>query len=146
MSDDVTEGVGTNSDAPPGQAQESKAAWYIDDNTPGEGERPEWLPTQFVRASDLGKSYAEAQKKLGAFTGAPETYDLKAIDVEESFLVQEMMAVGKELNMSQEGLAKFIGRMATASETMDEGYLEDQVKSLGKEAEAELLQYKNFVS
>lgn len=141
-------GVGTNSDVLPGDAQGTQEpAWKIDANTPGNGDRPSWLPPKYGSAEDLGKGYAELEKKLGTFTGAPEKYDLSALKVDESqLLIQEMVAVGKELNMSQDGLAKFIGRIANASETMDESYLQDEVKKLGKEAETELLQFQNFVA
>jgi len=146
MSDENTnEGIGTNSDSPAPVASE-QPTWFLDDKTPGQGERPEWLPPKYKSAAELGKAYKEAEKRLGAFTGAPETYDLKSLEIDESqLLIQEMVAVGKELNMSQEGLAKFIGRIATASETMDEAYLNEQVSKLGKDGEAELLQYQNTI-
>jgi len=38
-------------------------------------ERPEWLPQKFKTGEDLAKSYGELEKKIGAYTGAPEAYD-----------------------------------------------------------------------
>src|SRR5215208_4836317 len=141
----TTEGVGTNSDSQTPPAGDAPS-WFLDENTPGVGPRPDWLPPKYTKVSDLAKGYGEAEKKLGAFTGAPESYDLKSLEIDESqLLIQEMVAVGKELNMSQDGLAKFIGRIATASETMDEAYLNEQVKKLGRDGEAELLQYQNTI-
>lgn len=119
--------------------------WFLDDNTPGVGQRPDWLPSQFKKVSDVGKSYVELQKKLGSFTGAPEKYDLSQLELDESqLLVKEMVSVAKELNMSQEGLNKFIGRIASATATQDEMYLDEQVKSLGKDGERMLVEYKNW--
>lgn len=50
----------------------NEASWFLDDNTPMEGERPEWLPEKFKKVSDVVKSYNELQKRLG---DAPNEYD-----------------------------------------------------------------------
>ena len=50
-------------------------SWWLDDNTPGVGERPDWLPNQFKKASDVAKSYAELQKRFGE---APNEYSWEA--------------------------------------------------------------------
>jgi hypothetical protein len=123
----------------------NEPAWYIDDNTPGAGERPDWLPTNYKKVSDVAKSYSELEKKLGAFTGAPEEYNLGDLELDEDqLIVQEMKAVGKELNMSEAGLKKFLGRIASATETIENANLEDQIKKLGKDGERELKQFQNF--
>jgi hypothetical protein len=119
--------------------------WYIDDNTPGVGQRPDWLPEKYQKVSDLGKAYTEAQKKLGSFTGAPEKYDLSVLELDENqLLVKEMTSVAKELNMSQDGFNKFLGRIASATATEDEMHLDQQVKALGKDGERMLVEYKNW--
>lgn len=118
--------------------------WYLDDNTPGQGERPDWMPAKYKKASDVGKAYSELEKKLGAFTGAPERYDLSTLEVDENdHIVKEMAAVALEMNMSQEGFQKFLGRFQTAAEASNEGFLEQQVSRLGKDGERELVQFKN---
>ena len=51
--------------------------WYYDKDIKGTGERPEWLKTsKYATAMDQAKAYAEVEKKLGAFKGAPDAYDL----------------------------------------------------------------------
>lgn len=47
-------------------------AWFWDDNTPGTGDRPAWLPSKYKSAADVGKAYAELEKRLGQ---APNEYD-----------------------------------------------------------------------
>lgn len=119
--------------------------WYLDDNTPGQGSRPEWMPTKYKRASDVGKAYSELEKKLGSFTGAPESYDLSGLELDsEQHTVKELTAVAKELNMSQEGLQKFLGRLTSAQETESAVHMEEQVKALGPDGERMLVEYKNW--
>lgn len=55
--------------------QKPEPSWWLDDNTPGTGERPEWLPNQFKKASDVAKSYQELQKRFGE---APNEYSWEA--------------------------------------------------------------------
>lgn len=45
--------------------QKQEPSWWLDDNTPGSGDRPDWLPSQFKKASDVAKSYQELQKRFG---------------------------------------------------------------------------------
>ncbi len=146
MSDVATEGTVTDTGSVETPRPTSdEPTWWIDDNTPGQGERPAWLPPKYKKVSDLGNGYMEAEKRLGAFTGAPEEYNLGDLEIDESQLViQELKAVGKELHMSEEGMKKFLGRLSTAVETESEANLEDQIKKLGKDGERLLVQYKNL--
>lgn len=128
--------------APPAAAQ---PAWHLDDNTPGQGNRPDWLPAKYNKASDVAKAYTELEKRLGGFTGAPESYDLSAIEVDDSAMImQEMTAVAKELNMSQEGFNKFIGRLHSAVETESAMTIDSEVKKLGTDGERMLKEYQNW--
>lgn len=121
--------------------------WYLDENTPGEGARPDWLPPKFKRASDLGKSYSEAEKRLGAFTGAPDEYDIEGLGLDgDGLLVKELTTVAREMNMSQEGLGKFLGRIQSASETENSMHLDEQVKRMGKDGERMLVEFKNWTT
>jgi hypothetical protein len=123
----------------------TEPSWYLDDNTPGQGERPDWMPSKYKKASDVGKAYSELEKRLGSFTGAPETYDLSSLEIDSNqHMIKEITAVAKELNMSQEGLQKFLGRISTAQETEAQVHLEEQVKQLGKDGEHMLVEFKNW--
>jgi len=50
----------------------SSPTWYWDENTPGSGDRPGWLPTKYKSAADVAKAYGELEKRLGQ---APAEYD-----------------------------------------------------------------------
>jgi len=120
-------------------------SWRLDDNTPGHGPRPDWLPAKYQKVSDVAKAYSEAEKRLGAFTGAPESYDLSSLELDgDAHIVKELTTVAKEMNMNQEGLQKFLGRLATASETVDAMHLDEQVKAMGSDGARMLTEYKNW--
>tara|TARA_R110000868_G_scaffold56650_5_gene175195 strand:- start:248 stop:970 length:723 start_codon:yes stop_codon:yes gene_type:complete len=123
----------------------NEPSWYIDDKTPGDGERPSWMPAKYKSMADLGKSYTELEKKLGAFTGAPESYNFEEVGLDDSqLMVQEIASVGKELNMSQEGINKLLGRICQANETESNMHLEAEAKSLGEDGERMLNEYQNW--
>lgn len=144
MSEESTNPAVTQSVETPAPVQ-TGPEWFIDEQTPGQGSRPTWLPTKYKSAADLGKGYDELQTKLGAFTGAPDEYSLGNLEIDESQLVvQEIKAVAKELHMSQDGLQKFLGRIHAATETESEANLNDQVKKLGKDGERMLKEYNTW--
>lgn len=72
----------TTTEQAPAQAEQGPS-WYIDESTPGLGERPDWMPRKYKTAADVGKAYTELEKKLGAFVGAPEKYDLSTLEIDE---------------------------------------------------------------
>lgn len=55
----------------------SSPSWFIDDDVPGVGSRPEWLPEKFEKVSDLANSYSNLEKRLG---DAPSEYDYSKAD------------------------------------------------------------------
>lgn len=59
-------------------AAHSEPTWYIMDNMPGQGERPDYLEPKYKSMAEQAKAYKELQKTLGATSGAPEKYDLDA--------------------------------------------------------------------
>jgi predicted transcriptional regulator len=121
--------------------------WMIDDNTPGQGARPDWLPTKYKKVSDAAKAYTELEKKLGAFTGAPEAYDAASLEVDANDpTFQALSDVAKELNMSPEGFNKMIGRLASIQEAQSNMHIEEEVKKLGPDGERMLKEYKNWVN
>lgn len=85
-------------------------------------EHPEWFKSdKYESIEDQAKAYADLESRFGSFTGAPEEYTLEAGEEFSKLLeqagvgllpnddpfVQEMGAIAKELNMSQEGFNKF---------------------------------------
>jgi len=90
------------------EAKTEEATWYLDENTPGQGERPEWMPKNFKYISHLAKSYNELQKKYSArdnISKAPEEYDISDLngvieaDTEE---LKGFLQFAKEKNLPQE--------------------------------------------
>lgn len=62
-----------DSGAPAGEGQgNSGATWFWDDNTPGTGERPQFLPEKYKSVADVAKAYKELESRLGT---APKEYD-----------------------------------------------------------------------
>lgn len=128
------------------ESASQEPAWFLDDSTPGSGPRPDWLPTKYNKVSDLGKSYVEAQKKLGGFTGAPEKYDLESLEVDENDpTIQTLVDIGKKHNMNQSVLADIVGRLTSIQETTEQMNIESEVKKLGPDGDRMLTEYKNWV-
>lgn len=96
-----------NSNSPETQAIQNDV-WYFDENTPGAGEKPEWLQsTKYKSVAEQAKAYNEAQKRLGAFKGAPEEYEIKVDDPDvkvnkDDPLIKEFLADAKANNVSQD--------------------------------------------
>lgn len=65
------ENSGSNQE--PANSQGSTAPkWWMDENTPGVGERPAFLPEKYKTIADLGKAHKELEQRLGT---APNEYD-----------------------------------------------------------------------
>jgi hypothetical protein len=50
----------------------ANTGWFWDANTPGQGERPEFLPEKYKSVADVAKAYKELESRLGT---APKEYD-----------------------------------------------------------------------
>lgn len=124
-------GVGDNS------GTESEVSWWLDAENPGVGERPEWLPKQFKRVSDLGKSYSELQKKLGqSGSNVPKEYDLgeySEMFAPDNEIVQKLMSKSKENGLSQKAFSEVLGTTSEYIQSMmtDPGA---EMKKLGDDA------------
>lgn len=108
--------------------EENEPSWWIDENTAGAGERPDWLPEKFKNAEELGKSYSSLQSKLGI---APSEYDFSKSDSwfnSESEQGQDMIKFAKENHVSQEVMSNIMN--ATTQ------YLESHQVDAAKEIEA----------
>lgn len=109
--------------------------WWLDEKTPGIGDRPEWLPEKFKTAADISKSYTALEKKLGS---APSEYDLSKGDIwieKEDPLVTDLVGFAKESNVSQEFMDRMlsnIGAMVT-KDMVDESKEIEKLGENGKE-------------
>lgn len=89
-----------------------QASWFYDDDLPGKGEKPEWLKDKYNgNIMKQAKAYADAEKRLGAFVGAPDAYNLDAINeaakdinisFEENESLNKFLDFAKKNNASQE--------------------------------------------
>ena len=94
-----------------------KADWYHDEDTPGVGEKPEWLSDKYNNVAEQAKAQGELRKLLSGFTGAPEEYKLNIdpmlemtpdqIDLEDP-LMMGFKEWAKESNLSQDGFDKIV--------------------------------------
>lgn len=119
------------------QAQSQEPAWWLDDNTPGQGERPDWLPSQFKKASDVAKSYQELQKRFGE---APPEYSWEAGKgwVEPDYEpFQELAQFAKSKRVPQEVMDKML---TTVGKYLDEFGIDYEAEkaALGEKADERL--------
>ncbi len=133
------------------EAKAEASVWYYDENTPGEGERPEWLKEKYKSAADQAKAYNEIEKKLGKFQGAPEEYDLSLPDKPDfAFeqgdpVLEEFLTFAKESNASQEFVTKALQQYVKAQEF----YMPDpqvEMEKLGINAKAEVSQLTEWAN
>jgi hypothetical protein len=50
-------------------------SWYLDENIPGSGPRPDFLEQKYKSVAAQAKAYKEARTALGGLSGAPDAYD-----------------------------------------------------------------------
>lgn len=117
--------------------------WYYADGIKGEGARPEWLKDKYKSAADQAKAYTEIEKKLGAFKGAPEEYDLAIADhpelkfSAEDPLLKDFLASAKKNGVSQEYVSELLGVYAQAL-TFNMPDTEAEMKKIGVNAQQDL--------
>jgi len=79
-------------------------SWNWDSETPGAGDKPEWLREKYGSVSEQAKAYVEIEKRLG-MTRAPEEYDMtkydKFFDLENEHVVK-ISTNAKRHNVSQD--------------------------------------------
>jgi hypothetical protein len=132
-----------------GDAQEESApAWQWSENVAGEGETPEWLKADKYKTVEAqAKAYGELEGRFGAFTGAPEEYELHISDElkeagfnvdPEDPVVQEFSKWAKESNLSQDGyngLIEMKGMLDAAEAKAHEDKMAEEIKSLGAQGQ-----------
>jgi len=96
------------------------------------------------------QSYSELQSKFGSFTGAPEEYEAVISEelteagvelVADDPMLEKAFELGKELNMSQEGMSKLINMYAEIQLAENKAYEEqraENMKQLGNNAAARI--------
>jgi len=127
-----------------------EAAWFYDEGIPGKGDRPEYLKDKYANIVEQAKAYPESEKRFGAFTGAPETYEVNVSDqLKESGveidnddpLMASAMEFAQDIKMDQGGFDKMIEIYAmskVAEAEAVEAYKADEMRSLGNNADARI--------
>lgn len=134
---------------PEGKAEGKEGAeapeWFWSDGVKGEGEPPEWFKAdKYKTIEEQAKAYPELAKKLGSFTGAPETYELSLPEgVEGEFdpehpILQRFMDRAKEAGMSQELFTATLHDFIEYELGVNEANLAEQKAALGPRAEARI--------
>ena len=127
---------------------------------------PEWLLGKYhtegktieEATAEQAKAYKELSGKFGAFTGAPEEYEIALSEEltelgvtmdKEDPMVQEAMKFAKESNMSQEGLNGMLNLYSmqmVAEQKANEEYAAEQMKALGPQAESRVQNIQQWAS
>jgi hypothetical protein len=117
-------------------------SYYIDEGIPGVGDRPSWLSEKFKTVADLGKSYAELEKK---FSTVPEEYDLsksKFIDPDyEPF--QDFLTLAREKRVPKDVVDKMVDSFDKYLDEFSSDPAEE-IKKLGENATDRLAVLDNW--
>lgn len=117
---------------------------------------PDWLLGKYhtegktieEATAEQAKAYNELSGKFGAFTGAPEEYEVAVSEEltelglvmdKDDPMVQEAMKFAKESNMSQEGLNNMLNLYSMqmiAENKASQDFAAEQMKALGPSAES----------
>lgn len=94
--------------------------WYYDNDIKGNGNRPEFLKEKYKTVADQAKAYVEVEKKLGAFKGAPEQYDLSLEGYpdlkfsQDDPMFKDFLEGAKKNGVSQEYVTELLSTYAQA--------------------------------
>lgn len=125
----------------------SENGWSFAEGVTGEGDKPEWFKdSKYKTVADQAKAYTELEGRFGAFTGAPENYEVAlseqlaesgvTIDADDP-MIEQAMQFAKDSNMSQEGftgLVNLYGEIQLAQAQAMEQYRAEEMKALGPTA------------
>lgn len=125
----------------------SENEYFLQDGVKGVGDKPEWyLADKYKSVAEQAKGYAELQKRLGSFTGAPKDgYQLPEGYDKEDALVAEVLKFGQESNMSQDGVSKLLDLAMKQAEVTESFKAENELKKLGENAQGRIKTVENFL-
>lgn len=125
-------------------------AWHISESVKGEGDRPEWLLPKHKTVFDQAKNYRELERRLGAFTGAPEDgykltleKDIAEAGIEidtESAAYKGFSEVCQEIHMSNEGFNKLLNAYSRLSVAASNDARRRELENLGSDGR-EIIKY-----
>lgn len=118
-------------------------SWFWDENTPGHGERPQFLPDKYKSVADVAKAYKQLESRLGA---APKEYDLSKGQgwIEPDYApFQEMTEFAKSKHVPQDVMDKFLETVGVYLDEFKTDINEEKAK-LGDNATARLKTLNNW--
>jgi hypothetical protein len=133
----VEDVVGTES------SEHSEPTWWWDKSTPGDGDRPEWLPEKYKSAEDAARAFKELEKKLGS---APDKYDWSkgAGWIDEQYEpLQKMAEYAKSKHVPQDVFDNMLETVGAYLDEFNTDY-EEERKALGDDAETRLKTVDNW--
>lgn len=93
---------------------EQVETWYLDENIPGSGERPDYLEGKYKSVAAQAKAYKEARSALGALSGAPDAYNLDGFKDHlqiDSPAIKNFTEYAKGNRINQDAIEKFLNTM-----------------------------------
>lgn len=121
----------------------NEPTWWWDKATPGQGERPDWLPEKYKSAEDTARAFKELEKRLG---GAPEQYDWSKgsgwVDPDYQPF-HDMAAFAKSKHVPQEVMDNMLDTVGKYLDEFNINYDEEKA-ALGENAEERLRVLNNW--
>lgn len=96
IADSMPDAASTTESVTTDATKEESQPSLFDQTEASTEERPDWLPEKFKTGEDLGKSYQELEKKLGAHAGAPENYEMTVSEGLEDYAINEDTPFAKD--------------------------------------------------
>ena len=144
----LNEDISTAPDSTPGTSESiagepAAPSWYWDENTPGTGERPSYLPEKYKSVAEVAKAQRELESRLGS---APQAYDFSKgeswIETEyEPFI--EMAEFAKSNHVPQVVMDKFLGSVTQYFDEFKSTLSEEKAR-LGENATERLTILNNW--
>jgi hypothetical protein len=130
---------------------EAEATWHYADGVAGQGDKPEWYKAdKYANITEQAKAYTELESKFGAFTGAPEAYEINVsdqlkeggVDINaEDPIMDAAMEFAKSINMDQKGfdsMVELYGMAKLAEDQALETLKANELNQLGPNASARM--------
>lgn len=146
MADEINDQAETQPEVAATQEQETPSWYWVnpsDDNegVAGNGEAPEWYKGgKYKSVAEQAKAYTELEKKLGAFTGAPEEYALPEdadLDISDP-MYKTFMEIGKKHGMNNDMFTETVTAVAQLQAKQAEESMAHELKQLGNNADYRL--------
>lgn len=123
--------------------EQETPSWWWDENTPGSGDRPDFLPEKFKTVSDMAKAQKELESRLGK---APDKYDFSKGQswMEEDYEpFQQMAELAKQNHIPQNVMDSILESVGSYLDEFKPD-LEEEKARLGENANERLTLLNNW--